>query len=131
MSLTKLPNEIYDEIFAYLEHMADIFSICATHSTFKASAQRRLFKSVQLPVERYVELRKCKLFLRTIKASPELAVFVRCVQLDISEQRIDEQHLIPDILGKLPQLEEICFTFPEGPGNSVLYQAQIQGLYNG
>lgn len=51
LNITTFANEILDEIFVHLEDASDLFNLCNTHRSFKASAQQFLFRHVHLPAQ--------------------------------------------------------------------------------
>jgi hypothetical protein len=50
-----LPNELLDKIFVHLTDKNDWLRLCQTHRSFKASAQRLLFRDVRLPAQYLVK----------------------------------------------------------------------------
>jgi hypothetical protein len=50
-AICTLPNELLDKIFVHLTDKIDWLSLCRTHRSFVASAQRLLFRDVHLPAQ--------------------------------------------------------------------------------
>ncbi|CAN9323796.1 unnamed protein product [Alternaria alternata] len=116
--ITAFANELLDRIFAYLVDNGDWLALCKTHSSFKASGQRLLFRDIQIPAQHSAHSTgRCSMLLGTLTAASHLVGLVETLQIDccLKGDLVLERDSIHAILTKVQTIQRLTIFIVDQP----------------